>query len=339
MSCEIVFLAVGNADTILLNPDDDSTVIVDLHKIPLLRKSLQNRQINSIGRIYITHEHRDHFPKIEKLVTFLEDWIQSGGEIKEFCLPYEAYKNAAQKVLSNRNENKRLEDALLRLKDWEQKRIIRFLEPTSGDVYEENNLNIEVLHPGHIYAQDHLATVRGKHNEISLVLKINYGHFTALLLADIEGEGLEECIHCNKEKLKGNIVKIPHHGGYPSNGDTLRQLLNLIDPEKAILSVGSTNSYGHVKPELFSLLVDLKNNNSKQLEDFVCTEVTRTCVYSQKERDSMGRSGLSEKKLCAGEITVTAEVSGQWTFTTGTDHENVISNLGYPACRGKAELI
>ncbi|RUT08303.1 hypothetical protein DSM106972_014710 [Dulcicalothrix desertica PCC 7102] len=61
-------------------------------------------------------------------------------------------------------------------------------------------------------------------------------------------------------------------------------MLEKIDAELAVLSVGSTNTYGHVVPELFKLLLDQKDDKSKKLEKFVCTEVTRTCVYSASKR-------------------------------------------------------
>lgn len=340
LNCEIAFLPVGNADTIIINPDDSATVIVDLHKIPLLLKWLKKKNIDDIARIYITHEHRDHFPKIEKLVTFLQSWRKRGGKIDTFCLPYDAYKNAKQKVFNDRENNKSLEDALLFLRECEKNNVIHFLEPTSGDIYTDKSLQIEVIHPALLYAQDHLVTIRGRHNEISLVLKVRYGDFTALLLADIEGEGLRECLDiCTSKKLKANIVKIPHHGAYPKNGDDLKRLLEIIDPELAILSVGSTNNYGHVMPQLFSLLLNLKTDKSKKLRDFVCTEVTRTCAYSQQTIAQMNRSGLQQEQKCAGEITILANISGEWNIKTETIHKEIIAQLDYPACQGKAELI
>ena len=191
-----------------------------------------------------------------------------------------------------------------------------------------------------MYAQDHLVTIQGKHNEISLALKVRYGDFTALLLADIEGNGLRECLEiCTSEELKANIVKIPHHGAYPKNGDDLKKLLEVIDPELAILSVGSTNNYGHVMPQLFSLLLNLRTDNAKKLKNFICTEVTRTCTYSQQKIAKMNRSGLQEQQKCAGEITILANISGEWNIKTETIHKEMIAQLDYPACQDKAELI
>lgn len=339
MTCELVFLPVGNADTIVISPNDGSVVVVDLHKIPILLKWLQTKKVTNITRIYITHEHRDHFPSLEDLVTFLDNWLKL-GKVSTLCLPHEVYKDAKKKVISDRAKYKSLEDALLRLKQWEKKNIIQFLEATRGsNLYSQGALLISILHPGLLYAQDHLATVKGKDNEISVVLRVSYGTFAALLLADIEGAGLKECIEiCQHHELHANIVKIPHHGAYPKNGDDLKYLLGRIDAELAVLSVGSTNTYGHVVPELFNLLLNQKDDKSKKLENFVCTEVTRTCVHSARERTAMGKSGLTKPQRCAGEITIRAETFGKWDLKTETEHESVISEFKYPACKGKTDF-
>lgn len=341
MTCEFVFLPVGNADSIIIYPDGGSAIVIDLHQMPLLRKWFENRKENKISRIYITHEHSDHFPSLDKLVTFLEDWLKA-GTLDTLCLPYEVYKNAKKKVVSDPKKYAFLKDTLLRLRDWEKKNIINFLESTRGsNPYYQNSLEIHVLHPGLLYAQDHLAKTGAKDNEISVVLRVTYGDFAALLLADIEGDGLKECVDSsmlNPSEFNANIVKIPHHGAWPKNGDDLKQLLETIDAEIAVLSVGSTNNYGHVVPELFALLLSLKNDTSKKLKNFVCTEVTRTCVHSASKRSSMAKSGLSKQQLCAGEITIFAETSGKWQLKTQTVHEDIISSLIHPACKGKADL-
>lgn len=339
MNCEFVFLPVGNADSMIIYPNGGSAVVIDLHKIPTLLKWFQNKKETNISRLYITHEHRDHFPSLEDLVTFLDNWLKS-GKVGSICLPYQVYQQAKKKVASNRTANKRLEDALDQLGRWEKKNIITFIEVTRGsNPYSQDSLEIHVLHPGLLYAQDHLAKTGAKDNEISVVLRVTYGDFAALLLADIEGAGLKECVDiCKPHELNANLLKIPHHGAWPKNGDDLKQLLEAIDAEIAVLSVGSTNNYGHVVPYLFDLLLHLKNDPSKRLKKIACTEVTRTCVKSASERSVMGKSGLDNQKLCAGEITILAETSGKWQFKTQTVHEDIISSLPRAACQGKADL-
>lgn len=345
MVCKINFLPVGNADSIIVRSDNDLTVLIDLGKPRLLDNWLQSEKITHIQRIYVSHAHGDHCPSLVHLVSFLKIWLERGN-INEICLPYNMYQAAKKNLLDKRAKNpgdiklERIETALNELNDWDRQNIVNFLPVARGS--EKNygkHLKISALHPRQLYVEDHLARTTSKLNEISLVLKITYGDFTALFLADIEGAGLQECINiCNSKELKAHLVKIPHHGAYPNNGNDFKKLLKIIDAEIAILSVGSTNSYGHVMPELFSLLLDIQNDSSKNLKSFTCTEVTRTCVCSKSKIASMNRSGLTKKQLCAGEITISADVSGTWNITTETNHDDIISELQYPACQGKAEL-
>ena len=138
---------------------------------------------------------------------------------------------------------------------------------------------------------------------------------------------------------KVNLVKIPHHGAWPKNGNELQILLEIIDPEIAVLSVGSQNNYGHVKPELFDALINLKNDSSKRLSQFICTEVTRTCKSSASDCSAMDKKGLSSTEKCAGEITITVKESGQWTLKTETKHSDVVKNFNCAACTERANLI
>lgn len=168
-----------------------------------------------------------------------------------------------------------------------------------------------------------------------------------MLLADLENDGLADYLSVVKSsasatgQAKANIVKIPHHGAYPKNGDELQELLALIDAELAVLSVGSTNQYGHVEPELFNALIELKDSKDKHLDRFICTEVTRTCKYSESDRSAMGKSGLSasEDKKCAGEIAIVAELSGLWKLRTEINpHKTQVAKFKYAACDGRGDL-
>ena len=344
MTCEITFLPVGNADSIIVKPENGAAVIIDLPDLPLLRKWFDRKQENRISRIYVTHTHRDHFAPFNQLVNFLGDWLATGGVIEAICLPRDALKNARQQVKANRGKSpyyKDLEDALVRLEVLRSR--IRFLSMNRGDnPYDEDDLEIHTLHPEANFIEEHLANNNGKHNEISLVQRVIYGKFAALLLADLEGAGLTDLLEVTEKlpaELKAQVSKIPHHGGYPKNGNELKTLLEKIDPEIAILSVGSTNQYGHVVPNLFSLLTNLKNDQSKQLRQFICTEVTKTCACSAAERNAMEKNqGLPSRKLCAGEITIVAETSGKFTVKTETNHSQEIAQINYAACDGRADL-
>jgi hypothetical protein len=344
MTCEITFLPVGNADSIIVKPENGAAVVIDLPDLPLLRKWFEHKQENRISRIYVTHAHRDHFAPFNQLATFLENWLEVGGIVEALCLPRDAIKNAIQQVKANRGKSpyyRDLEDALPRVIAL-RSRGIQFISVNRGDLYRKDPLEIQTLHPETTFLEQHLANTSGKHNEISLVQRVTYGKFAALLLADLEGAGLTDLLEVTEQspaELKAQVAKIPHHGGYPKNGEELKTLLEKVDPEIAILSVGSTNRYGHVVPDLFRLLVDLKNDQSKQLKQFICTEVTRTCACSASTRSAMKTNqGLASRKLCAGEITIVAETSGEFRIKTETDHSQEIIQVRYAACDNRSDL-
>ena len=345
MTCEIVFLPVGNADCIIVHAED-AIVIVDLGKKPrFIYNWLQKRSFNKINRIYITHRHRDHFPftSLINLVKFLDLWFSNGGEIEIFNLPYGVHQDAIEKLDIYRGTDadyKDLEQALNTIDDWDRSAKARFFEALRDPTpYSLHDLKIYTLHPRSVFIGKQKN--KGKINEISLVLRVEYGKFAAMLLADLENDGLADYLSVVKgsasatKEAKANIVKIPHHGAYPKNGKELEELLVLIDAELAVLSVGSTNPYGHVEPELFKALIDLQQNGDRK---FICTEVTRTCVHSASDRSTMGKLGLTLSKKCAGEITITAETSGKWKLKTEiTPHKTQVANFKYAACDGRGD--
>lgn len=341
MTCEISFLPVGNADCIVIS-SENAVIVVDLGKKErVIYKWLKNRNFDKINRIYITHRHHDHFPfsSLINLVKFLDLWFSNDGEIEIFSLPYRIYENAYNSLDVKRGENadyQALEDALNQLDDWDQSHKIRFVEALCDPTpYSINNLKIFTLHPRSIFVAQQKN--KKKVNELSLVLRVVYGEFSAILMADLENEGLSDYLSVVKASSsttkdnKAKVVKIPHHGAWPKNGDELKTLLEFIDPEIAVLSVGSQNTYGHVKPELFDALSNLKNDSSKRLDKFICTEVTRTCKHS--DCSAMDKKGLAATEKCAGEITIIAEESGKWECKTETNHAEIVAKFAYPACQ------
>jgi beta-lactamase superfamily II metal-dependent hydrolase len=350
LTCQLTFLPVGNADSIVIQTDR-STVVVDLRDLDVLEEWLKSRDVHDIARIYITHAHEDHFPGLVKLADFVSNWFKH-GTIGKIHLPNKVWRLAKEKVKCNRqkqdpeNQNpkiSRLEHALKRLTEWEGDAALMILPIfRDGEGYSEEALRIQALHPSYIYIENYLALGGRKLNEISLVLQVTYGSFTALLLADVEGNGLTDLLRylqsgAHRNSVAVNVAKIPHHGAWPNNGDDLRELLNLVNPELAVLSVGSKNQYNHVRPELFQTLTNMKNTKSVRLDSFICTEATRTCVHSMAEISLMGKQGLAEVRPCAGEITIVAETSGKWSLKTGTNHPTKIASMPYAACAGRME--
>lgn len=344
MTAKITFLDVGNADSIVLSVSPGRAIVIDIpgRKERHVEEWLQKRGVNTIECLYFTHLHRDHMPTLASLRVFIARWINS-GDIKKLFLPSNALHNAvmmASDETVNESVRKSLQDALQQIRIWlKEKKISLYRSEDAGLPSFYDDTSISVLHPSFLFGELQPALHSRYKNETSLVLRVEHGSFCMLLLGDLEREGIAELLDMHgSAALKSHLVKIPHHGAWHINEEEFRELLNRIDPEIAILSVGSTNSHGHVHPNLFRELLDLKNSTDKSLQTFVCTEVTRTCFWSAIERRHKDREGLKAKRPCAGDIEIIFENDGSWTLNNSDVHQQVTQSVPRAACRGMAEL-
>jgi competence protein ComEC len=88
-------------------------------------------------------------------------------------------------------------------------------------------------------------------NENSVVLRLSYGDFAALLTGDLEKKGETELV-AGPYRLQSPLLKVAHHG---SRSATLDPFLERVSPRWAVISVGRNNPFGHPSPEvMFRLL-------------------------------------------------------------------------------------
>jgi competence protein ComEC len=78
-------------------------------------------------------------------------------------------------------------------------------------------------------------------NANSIVLRLDYGDFSMLLMGDAEAQS-EERMLGKDLNLKANVIKIAHHG---SKYATSESFVKRVQPEAAIISDGAWNRYGH----------------------------------------------------------------------------------------------
>ena len=86
-------------------------------------------------------------------------------------------------------------------------------------------------------------------NELSLVVRLDYGDFNALFTGDI-GFETEKRIMNDIAVLNCDLLKVAHHGSKYSSD---KEFLANIDPSLAVISVGR-NTYGHPDPETLDRL-------------------------------------------------------------------------------------
>jgi competence protein ComEC len=113
----------------------------------------------------------------------------------------------------------------------------------AGDNLEMDAAKIAVLAPSRD-AESHLS----RPNDESLVIKISYGATAALLEGDAEKKTEKQVA---QENPQADLLKVAHHG---SSTSTIPELLAVVHPRFAVISVGARNVYGHPRQEVLDRL-------------------------------------------------------------------------------------
>lgn len=89
-------------------------------------------------------------------------------------------------------------------------------------------------------------------NEAAVVIKLSYGNFDMLLTGDADQKVQPYTTNLNHIE----VLKVPHHGSKTALNE---KFLKQINPDQAVISVGSKNWYGHPSQILLKLLKDNSN--------------------------------------------------------------------------------
>jgi len=200
-----------------------------------------------------------------------------------------------------------------------------------GDVYNLcNQVRLEVVAAGGNHSDE---------NAKSVVVKVSYGAFDALVGGDLTGEGgedIESVIATAVGPLE--LYKVHHHGSRYSSNNTL---LDATNPTVSFISVGKDNTYGHPTAECLSRL-SAHNSEVWQTEDpasnskrghielssadgttYVVAQGTRSITYASKAPDT--QAPTAPGSLVATVVSSTA-IDLSWTASTddvGVVHYNV----------------
>jgi len=210
----------------------DESGVGEYRLIPML-KSLG---ISRVDAVLVSHTDEDHVSGIREL---LEEGALEGIEVRQLFLGWNAAEDeAGQKILDLAKESGTTVSYVSR-----------------GDCLKAGGMSLRCLSPEMGQA--------GDKNELSLVMRLEYGNFSALLCGDVEGSGEEALIQeLVREKNMGmitkvNIYKSAHHG---SRGTNSAELLGLLKPEATLISCGVDNSYGHPHAEAISRIEEVGSN-------------------------------------------------------------------------------
>lgn len=218
---QIWFLDVGQADSILIQ-NGDANMLIDAGNNEDGKKLVsyfQSLGIESFQYVIGTHAHEDHIGGMDDII--------DNFNIDTFYMPDAITTTATFESVLDSLEAKN----------------IAFQTPSIDSIFKLGNAMIDVLYVG---------TNDTDLNNTSIVLKLTYGNTSVLFMGDAEKE-VETIIE--KKDISADVLKVGHHG---SNTSSSKTFLEKVNPNYAIISVGTGNSYGHPS---HTTIQNLENQN------------------------------------------------------------------------------
>lgn len=310
-SLQITFLDVGQGDAIVvILPDRKSCIIIDSPKILNSRKIVSdfliNNRLESVELALITHSDSDHSGVADLITEILDNKHENHMHVKRFgFLPDRTKMTPQYRILLNQIKSFKEYN----IKGW---------EPSAANTLVFDNVTISVIYPD-MFDRCGAATTEKNCNNSSAIIKIEYGDRKILLGGDLEGEGWASIIK-DKKDLSSDIFKVPHHGSLieDKEGFNYKELIDCINPEFAIISVGTQNTYGHPSEKTLEIIKESNVNTN-----IICTQVCELCMDKDVElrdyRNDINREicsnslAYSNEKMCAccGSVSFEIHLNGK----------------------------
>ena len=222
MPLQIVFLDVGQGDAMLVRTADGDLLIdagtEESQETLCLR--LEQLGVTELRLAVFTHSDGDHMGGADGVLErFPTEEIWVSEELTE-------------------SESARRLSAVLETTDTVVSRV------RSGMILRVGDVVLSVLYP--------LTEEENGGNENSIVLKLHYGNFDALLMGDVGVEQEKQILDAYGEsQLACDLYKVGHHG---SNTSSSAEFLAAVKPIYAVIGCGAANSYGHPTGEVLERL-------------------------------------------------------------------------------------
>ena len=113
----------------------------------------------------------------------------------------------------------------------------------TGDHWQWDGVDFEVLHP----PRKHYTREKFRSNDRGCVLRISTSGATVLLAADIEQKTERELLGSVADKLRAQVLLVPHHG---SRTSSTPGFVAAVNPDIALVAVGYRNRFGHPKDDV-----------------------------------------------------------------------------------------
>lgn len=215
------FIDVGQADAALVVCDGE-TMLIDggnREDSSLIYAYLKEENVTHLNYLVATHAHEDHIGGLPGALNYATVGTALCSVTEHDSGVFETFVSQLAK---------------------QGKEIT---VPKAGDRFELGGADVQVVGPVQ-HSDDP--------NNMSLVLRIEYGETSFLFTGDAERQEEQDILDAGYE-LESTVLKVGHHG---SENSTTYPFLREVMPEYAVISVGEGNSYGHPTEEALSRLRD-----------------------------------------------------------------------------------
>ena len=113
----------------------------------------------------------------------------------------------------------------------------------AGQRWEWDDVAFELLHP----APESYAREKFRTNDRSCVVRISIAGASVLLSADIETKSERELLAAAPDKLRAQVLLMPHHGSRTSSSP---EFVEQVNPDIALIAAGYRNRFGHPNDEV-----------------------------------------------------------------------------------------
>lgn len=218
-SLEIHFIDVGQGDAALILCDGHAMLIDGgtPKNSNRLFTYLRKHQVDSLDYIIATHPHDDH-------VGGLAGALNAALAQNAFCCVTQAEGRAFASFLK-----------------YLDQQGIALTVPKPGERFALGSAVFTILGP---------LRENSEMNDNSLVIRLQYGDFSALFTGDAEASEENDLLSSGAE-LQSNLLKVGHHGS--ANAST-EAFLDAVQPEISVISCGKENEYGHPAEQVLNRL-------------------------------------------------------------------------------------
>ena len=213
----ITFFDCGLGDIALIQTPGNETILIDtgppekeINSFPRsVLPYLQQNGIKNIDHVLITHAHNDHY----------------GGVFSVF-----QNVEVTNLITTDEFQNRKIWDNIFEDVETEKCSIFTVTD-TTHIRFEE--IKFKIIHPDRSYKDNNI-------NNLSIVVRLDYGDLSVLFTGDLEYEGEDYLIEYYPEFLDCDVLKVGHHGSKTASSPIF---IRAVDPQFAIISTARKNRF------------------------------------------------------------------------------------------------